>query len=390
MKASKILGLLSLAGLVAMAAHADEFTITPMLGTHYFSGKTEINPNDPTEQGVFRNLQYGLGAGYFYTPHLGVELNADWADAKKRAYKVGTNSIKYNDYAADVMYRFDKYFGTIQPFVLGGAGSARYAGNGDTTFNKGFGELGAGLIVHFNKYLSLRDGVNYVQMPNWHDWVTQVGLQVALGGYESAAPAAAPAPVVAPVPAPAPVPEPAPAPVAEPAPVVAPAPAPAPAILTHDEHMKVDVLFATGKANITHEDDATLQKVLDFMKQYPNAKVTIEGYTDNTGRPVLNRRLSLARADAVREALVKMGADAARLDAKGFGSANPVASNATAEGRAQNRRVIATAHSEAQTSTETTSKPEHKAMMKHHMKGHMKHHVRHVRHKVKAAAKAAQ
>ncbi len=156
--------------------------------------------------------------------------------------------------------------------------------------------------------------------------------------------------------------------------------------------MKVDVLFATGKANITHEDDATLQKVVDFMKQYPNAKVTIEGYTDNTGRPALNRRLSLARANAVREALVKMGADADRLDAKGFGSANPVASNATAEGRAQNRRVIATAHSEAQPSVETSKPEPKKPMMKHHHAYHGKHHhAHHVHHKAKkAAAKPAQ
>ncbi len=157
--------------------------------------------------------------------------------------------------------------------------------------------------------------------------------------------------------------------------------------------MKVDVLFATGKSTITSSDHETLQKVVDFMNQYPHAKITVEGYTDSRGSPVLNRRLSLSRAKAVRETLIKMGADGARLDAKGFGAAHPIASNATEEGRAMNRRVVATAHAESTATPE--AKPVHKAM-KHHGKlhhGKLHHRVMHKMHhalKKHLVKKAAQ
>jgi OOP family OmpA-OmpF porin len=65
----------------------------------------------------------------------------------------------------------------------------------------------------------------------------------------------------------------------------------------------------------------------------------IAGYTDNTGDPALNVALSQKRAEAVRDALIKYGADPAMLIAKGYGSADPIASNDTPEGRLRNRRI---------------------------------------------------
>ena len=65
----------------------------------------------------------------------------------------------------------------------------------------------------------------------------------------------------------------------------------------------------------------------------------IAGYTDNTGDAALNLALSQKRAEAVREALIKYGADPDMLVAKGYGEADPIASNDTAEGRLKNRRI---------------------------------------------------
>jgi len=71
-------------------------------------------------------------------------------------------------------------------------------------------------------------------------------------------------------------------------------------------------------------------------------QVAVSGYTDNTGNDGINVPLSTSRAKAVADFLVAQGVPADRVTAKGFGSADPVASNATPDGRAQNRRVVIT------------------------------------------------
>lgn len=107
----------------------------------------------------------------------------------------------------------------------------------------------------------------------------------------------------------------------------------------------IAVLFATDKADIIDPAYADLRKVIDFMAAHPQARVTIEGHTDSRGSAAYNQNLSERRAQAVRQALIKLGADSSRLDAKGYGEARPVASNNTPEGMAKNRRVVATAQS---------------------------------------------
>lgn len=100
-----------------------------------------------------------------------------------------------------------------------------------------------------------------------------------------------------------------------------------------------NVLFATGKSTLTPAAQAALAQVAFNLKQFPETDVTIVGYTDNTGSEQTNLRLSKERADAVMNFLIQAGISASRLKAIGDGWNNPIASNATAEGRAQNRRV---------------------------------------------------
>ena len=76
-----------------------------------------------------------------------------------------------------------------------------------------------------------------------------------------------------------------------------------------------------------------------MLKAYPTAKIQVAGYTDNTGNAEKNVTLSEARATSVKTHLMKMGIDEGRITVKGFGAANPAASNDTSEGRAQNRRI---------------------------------------------------
>jgi len=97
--------------------------------------------------------------------------------------------------------------------------------------------------------------------------------------------------------------------------------------------------FETGSAVMKSDSGEQLSNIAAILQAYPAASLKIGGYTDNTGDPAPNMRLSQMRADAVRDQLREMGIDASRLETEGYGIQRPVADNSTVEGRAQNRRV---------------------------------------------------
>jgi OOP family OmpA-OmpF porin len=102
------------------------------------------------------------------------------------------------------------------------------------------------------------------------------------------------------------------------------------------------VKFDFDKAVVKSEYNGHLQAVASFMKTYPNTTVQLEGYTDNIGTEAYNLSLSVRRAESVKAYLVeKFGIAGSRLTTKGYGVAQPVATNDTMEGRRQNRRVMA-------------------------------------------------
>jgi outer membrane protein OmpA-like peptidoglycan-associated protein len=99
------------------------------------------------------------------------------------------------------------------------------------------------------------------------------------------------------------------------------------------------VNFDFNKYNIRPDAQPILEQACSILKQEPNIDVVCKGYTDSIGSEAYNLKLSDRRANAVRDWLVKCGVSAKRLSAKGYGKTDFVASNATAEGRAQNRRT---------------------------------------------------
>jgi OOP family OmpA-OmpF porin len=162
------------------------------------------------------------------------------------------------------------------------------------------------------------------------------------------------APVAPPPPPPAPIKE------SEvdalPAPVPAPVPPPpveemkkASEAAVEVEQMMIEtgrvtlkVEFDTGKSVVKSEYYKEIQNVADFMKKNPDKKIIVEGHTDNIGNKKANFALSQRRADAVKNVLVsKFNIESSRIEAKGFGGSKPITSNASAEGRQQNRRVDA-------------------------------------------------
>lgn len=100
-----------------------------------------------------------------------------------------------------------------------------------------------------------------------------------------------------------------------------------------------DVLFETGKYNLSTDAQLKLAKLSGIIQAHPGLNLAIEGYTDTTGSADFNMKLSQQRADTVRQFLISQGLTPDTITSQGFGEANPIADNGTAAGRKQNRRV---------------------------------------------------
>jgi len=136
-------------------------------------------------------------------------------------------------------------------------------------------------------------------------------------------------------PAPPPVPEPKPAP----APVVQAAPKPEPVM--EKVSLSAGALFDVGKADLKPQGKKELDALVDKInsEKVGVGQITVTGHTDSTGAKAANQALSERRAESVKAYLVEKGLNGERIVTKGMGDSQPVASNKTAAGRVQNRRV---------------------------------------------------
>jgi outer membrane protein OmpA-like peptidoglycan-associated protein len=99
------------------------------------------------------------------------------------------------------------------------------------------------------------------------------------------------------------------------------------------------ILFATNSSNLTDQAKGNVQKLATILNKYPDTNILVEGHTDSTGTEAYNQKLSERRASAVTDYTSGLGVAGARFKAMGYGESQPVASNSTADGRRQNRRV---------------------------------------------------
>ena len=105
--------------------------------------------------------------------------------------------------------------------------------------------------------------------------------------------------------------------------------------VTAPENITFDTYISVIKSRFT----GSLNSVADVLKKYPDSNIVVSGHTDSTGNDSINNPLSVNRAAAVKAYLVGAGVAGSRVTSVGYGSKQPVASNSTANGRAQNRRV---------------------------------------------------
>lgn len=103
--------------------------------------------------------------------------------------------------------------------------------------------------------------------------------------------------------------------------------------------MPGNITFATNSDVIAPAFQGTLGQLAQTLSQYDRTSIMVRGYTDNTGSVSYNQNLSQMRANSVANYLIRSGVNPARIQAVGYGMSNPVASNSTEAGRAQNRRV---------------------------------------------------
>jgi len=98
--------------------------------------------------------------------------------------------------------------------------------------------------------------------------------------------------------------------------------------------------FEFDKSSLTAGAKDTLQVVVNTLRNFPDAKIEIQGHTDWIGSEVYNQKLSERRANTVRDYLISVGIAATRITTIGYGESQPIATNETAAGRAENRRVV--------------------------------------------------
>ncbi len=343
------------------------FSVSPFVGWYDFDSDTHLK-DKPV---------YGLRLGYDFTRRWGGEAAFDYV---KTEFNQGSGeSVNVYGYRLDALYHFMPAERLVPFLAAGVGGTSGKDTDGDSKSDFLF-DYGAGVKYFLSADWALRADIRHLLVFDGgrQDWEYTVGLVFLFGGK---APAPAPAATAPAAPAPAAVIDsdgdgvpdnldkcpdtpkgvkvdkdgcpidsdgdgvpdyldkcpdtPKGAKVdKDGCPVVAKAPS--------KVSIALDIKFDSGKADIKPQYDEQIKKVADFMNTYPETTAVIEGHTDNVGNEKTNLRLSTMRAESVKTYLVqKFGIAAGRLNTKGFGSSQPVADNATPEGRQKNRRITA-------------------------------------------------
>ncbi len=275
---------------------------------------------------------FGAGVGYFLTDDVSLNLSHGVYESIETDLLPGGSNEKDIDgtlSTVEALY----HFGTpgvqsLRPYLSAGFGHQEL----DNTAMRGqdkttFAMVGAGAKYYFTEMFFAKAGVDVLHSLDTEntEWQAGVGVGLNFGGNTS--------PVAEEVVA---VEE----PVAEPAPVDEPA---------EVVRVELDVKFDFDKSKVKEESYGDIKSLADFMTQYPQTNTTVEGHTDSVGTDAYNQGLSERRANAVREVLVNQyGVDGQRVNSAGYGESRPVADNATAEGRAINRRVEAEVEAQVQ------------------------------------------
>lgn len=344
---------------------------TPVFADQPRVGSVTINPSvgytvPDSKRGINDGPTYGVGIEYRVSPNWATQLYYNQSETEESWGGSEADSLDYMKYGLNALYYFSPE-ARLQPYLVAGIGNGEYENDNDTQLN-----LGAGVRYFVTEALSVNGELigSHSTDDDFDDGLVSLGIAYTFGGKSK------------PAPAPAPVAPPAdsdgdgvidandkcpgtPAGVAvdatgceldsdgdgvvdskdacpgTPAGTRVDARGCVPQKATV-ETLKLNILFPTNSDSVTEQYQGEVKKVADFLNKNPEVTVTIEGHTDAQGAEAYNQTLSQRRADSVKTQLVsRYGIAADRINAVGFGESRPVASNDTAAGRAENRRVVA-------------------------------------------------
>ncbi len=279
----------------------------------------------------------GIYSGYNFTDRLGIELSSDFLGDYKTSFTKNGVTSQFSDpiiaisltpmYRLPVQQEFDVFFKAGPAYISHG-------GEDDVVLSAGIGvekQLSSNWAVRAEyQYFDDFDD-NFVQDLNSN--LLSVGVSYNFGTGNTTASAATAAYAAAVTQAPS-------EPITEPETVVIEEAA---VVVTKAQTESFSQgTFATNSTELSEEGKAAVQPIVEVLQTHPQSTVNIVGHTDSTGAAEYNMMISKKRAAAVAAYIEEQGIEAERITASGEGEENPIASNATAEGRAQNRRVDAT------------------------------------------------
>ncbi|WP_439146255.1 OmpA family protein [Vibrio sp.] len=280
----------------------------------------------------------GIYSGYNFTDKLGIELSSDFLGDYKTSFSKNGTTAAFSDpliaisltpmYRLPVQQEFDVFFKAGPAYISHG-------GEDDVVLSAGVGvekQLSSdwALRVEYQYFDDFDD--NFVQDLNSN--LLSVGVSYNFGtGNTTASAAAVAASAVAVTQAPSES-------ITEPAVVVEEKTT---VVVTKAQTESYSQeMFATNSTELSTDGKTALEPLVEVLKTHPQSTVDVVGHTDSTGAAEYNMMISKKRAAAVAAHIKEQGIDAERISVSGKGEENPVASNDTAEGRAQNRRVDAT------------------------------------------------
>ena len=265
------------------------------------------------EAGLDNDWGFSAGLGFQMTERLRAELSTFDLDPDS-----GAGDVDLDHYRLDMLYDVGRSLGNWQPFVLGGLGNTEFGNDNDSMMN-----LGAGLRLKISDRIEWRTAVRHFSYLGRDfedaDLGIDTGLLIYLGSRDRAPSRSTAA--------------------ARPSTPVDERGCPIPV----EEVARVELLvnFEFDRSEVRPQYFDEIEEVANFMAQYPDVVVELEGHTDSTGTDEYNQGLSERRANAVRDVMInRFNVRASRITARGFGESQPATSNSTSEGRAQNRRVI--------------------------------------------------
>ncbi len=319
-------------GATVALADAGQFYIAP--------GLQKMNYD--AEVGLDNDLGYVIGIGYDFTSRLSAEFSVMDLNPETKAKR----ELDQDLWKIDVLYGLDFDLGRFKPFVVSGLGNSNIDGENDSIW-----DIGAGLRLPLNERWTWRTSIrNYYALGRDfedQDFGIDTTLVYRFGGSRKSMASSNEPPREG---------------IQE---VVAVADADRDGVpdandlcsdtprsyavdkdgcpIAIEEVARVELLvnFDFDRSEVKEQYLPEIERVARFMEQYPDRVVELEGHTDSRGTDAYNLGLSQRRAEAVMAELVgRFGISPSRVSAKGFGESQPIESNDSAQGRAENRRVI--------------------------------------------------